>query len=110
MTKHAKPRHETFIGAEGNRLAVDVYGDHGHPIVLLHGGGQTRHAWRNTAYALTFEPAVFVYHKPSFKDVSPPATRRKFVDFLDARGDAAILELLVHQFDGTRGGFMYRDG
>ncbi len=22
--------------------------------------------WRNTAYALTFEPAVFVYHKPSF--------------------------------------------
>ncbi|TFZ33926.1 ABC transporter substrate-binding protein, partial [Pseudomonas syringae] len=29
--------------------------------------------WRNTAYALTFEPAVFVYHKPSFRNERPPA-------------------------------------
>jgi len=52
VTKHIKPRHETFIGAEGNKLAADVYGDHGHPVLLLHGGGQTRHAWRNTADAV----------------------------------------------------------
>jgi hypothetical protein len=31
--------------------------------------------WRNTAYALTYEPAVFVYHKPSFADAPPPGTR-----------------------------------
>src|SRR5262249_17321111 len=31
------------------KLAADVYGDHGDPVALLHGGGQTRHAWRRTA-------------------------------------------------------------
>jgi pimeloyl-ACP methyl ester carboxylesterase len=52
MTKHVMPRSETFIGAEGNKLAADVYGDKGHAVLLLHGGGQTRHAWRNTAAAI----------------------------------------------------------
>jgi len=52
MTKHVKPRQETLIGAEGNKLAADVYGDKGHTVLLLHGGGQTRHAWRATADAI----------------------------------------------------------
>jgi pimeloyl-ACP methyl ester carboxylesterase len=38
-----------FTGASGNRLVADVYGDAGQPVLLLHGGGQTRHAWRHTA-------------------------------------------------------------
>src|SRR5204862_1390686 len=38
-----------FKGAAGNRLVADVYGDGGQPVLLLHGGGQTRHAWRRTA-------------------------------------------------------------
>jgi pimeloyl-ACP methyl ester carboxylesterase len=41
--------HESFRGAAGNRLAADVFGDAGAPVLLLHGGGQTRHAWRRTA-------------------------------------------------------------
>jgi pimeloyl-ACP methyl ester carboxylesterase len=44
--------HESFRGAAGNRLAADVFGDAGRPVLLLHGGGQTRHAWRRTAVAL----------------------------------------------------------
>jgi pimeloyl-ACP methyl ester carboxylesterase len=40
--------HESFRGAAGNRLAADVFGDAGKPVLLLHGGGQTRHAWRRT--------------------------------------------------------------
>ncbi len=36
-------------GAEGNRLVADLWDGHGHPVVLLHGGGQTRHAWNETA-------------------------------------------------------------
>jgi pimeloyl-ACP methyl ester carboxylesterase len=49
VTKHFAPRPLTFVGAAGNRLVVDVFGDHGPPVLLLHGGGQTRHAWRNSA-------------------------------------------------------------
>jgi pimeloyl-ACP methyl ester carboxylesterase len=43
----------TFRGAGGIRLAADVEGDEGAPpAVLLHGGGQTRHAWGTTASVL----------------------------------------------------------
>jgi pimeloyl-ACP methyl ester carboxylesterase len=44
--------HESLLGASGNRLAADVFGDAGRPVLLLHGGGQTRHAWRRTAVEL----------------------------------------------------------
>ena len=46
------PHSETFAGAEGNALVADVFGDRGRPVMLLHGGGQTRHAWRRTAEAI----------------------------------------------------------
>jgi pimeloyl-ACP methyl ester carboxylesterase len=39
----------TFTGASGNKLIGDVTGGDGPPVLLLHGGGQTRHAWRKTA-------------------------------------------------------------
>jgi pimeloyl-ACP methyl ester carboxylesterase len=35
-----------FTGASGNTLVGDVYGEEGPPVLLLHGGGQTRHAWK----------------------------------------------------------------
>lgn len=38
-----------FAGGEGNRLAADLWDGRGHPVVFLHGGGQTRHAWDATA-------------------------------------------------------------
>ena len=38
-------------GAAGNTLVADVFGDTGQPVMLLHGGGQTRHAWGRTARA-----------------------------------------------------------
>jgi len=40
----------SVIGGNGVRLVADAYGDPAAPaVLLLHGGGQTRHSWRNTA-------------------------------------------------------------
>jgi pimeloyl-ACP methyl ester carboxylesterase len=44
----------TMAGADGLRLAVDVFPGHrATGVLLLHGGGQTRHAWRATAARLS---------------------------------------------------------
>jgi pimeloyl-ACP methyl ester carboxylesterase len=43
---------ETFVGASGNRLAADIHGDSGPPVLLLHGGGQTRRSWRGAAITI----------------------------------------------------------
>jgi pimeloyl-ACP methyl ester carboxylesterase len=45
-----EPRRVTFSGFEGVTLVADVRGsDDSWPVLLLHGGGQTRHAWGSTA-------------------------------------------------------------
>ena len=57
MTAHAGSRRIAFTGAGRNRLVGDVFGEERgndaaatrRPVLLLHGGGQTRYAWRNTA-------------------------------------------------------------
>ena len=42
-----------ITAAEDVTLAADAFGDpEDPPVVLLHGGGQTRHAWGNTAHQL----------------------------------------------------------
>jgi pimeloyl-ACP methyl ester carboxylesterase len=46
------PITETFTGASGNKLVADRYGVGERVALLLHGGGQTRHAFAGTAIAL----------------------------------------------------------
>ncbi|MSO77997.1 MAG: alpha/beta hydrolase [Acidimicrobiia bacterium] len=42
-----------FAGFEGLHLVADVWGDDdAWPVLLMHGGGQTRHAWGKTAAVL----------------------------------------------------------
>jgi pimeloyl-ACP methyl ester carboxylesterase len=52
MMRHLQPATAIFTGAVGNRLIADVFGESGPAVLLLHGGGQTRHAWRETAEQL----------------------------------------------------------
>lgn len=59
--------------------------------------------WQDRAYALTFEPAVLVYHRPSFPD-GPPQSRVALMQWLKAqagRGGA------VGTYDVTRSALGY---
>ena len=45
-----KPVEHRFRAPDSVELAGHAWGDAGHPpVILLHGGGQTRHAWKHTA-------------------------------------------------------------
>ena len=48
MSRLVAPAAAMFLGASGNTLVGEVYGEEGPPVLLLHGGGQTRHAWKKT--------------------------------------------------------------
>ncbi|MGW7195669.1 alpha/beta fold hydrolase [Streptomyces chryseus] len=49
MTAGALPQRRGFVGHGGILLAADVWGEASSPpLLLLHGGGQTRHAWDRT--------------------------------------------------------------
>jgi len=39
------PKRVEFQGAEKNSLIADRYGEGDQPVIMLHGGGQTRHSW-----------------------------------------------------------------
>jgi pimeloyl-ACP methyl ester carboxylesterase len=51
VTGPTQARQRAFTGADGNRLAAEVWGD-GPAVLLLHGGGQTRHSWERTCRRL----------------------------------------------------------
>lgn len=63
--------------------------------------------WRNTAYALTFEPAVFVYHKPSFTKEAPPSTRAEFVAYLKRQGADVFGRIGTYDIERSGVGFLF---
>lgn len=63
--------------------------------------------WRNTAYALTYEPAVFIYHKPSFAGTAPPATRGELVEYLEAEGNSIFGRVGTYDIERSGVGFMF---
>lgn len=94
MTKHITPAAAAFIGASGNKLAADVYGEEGTPVLLLHGGGQTRHAWRKTAEAIarTGRTAYGLDQRGHGDSEWVESGAYRFADFAaDARGVADML-------------------
>lgn len=63
--------------------------------------------WRDTAYALTYEPAVFIYHKPSFSGREPPSTRAELIAYLQANADAIHGRVGTYDIDRSGVGFMF---
>ncbi|MGV3490246.1 MAG: ABC transporter substrate-binding protein [Devosia sp.] len=63
--------------------------------------------WRNTAYALTYEPAVFIYHKPSFAGATPPTTRAELIDYLQANADSIYGRIGTYDIERSGVGFMF---
>jgi pimeloyl-ACP methyl ester carboxylesterase len=70
-----EPRAITFEGHGGVALRGDAWGDPaGPPVVFLHGGGQTRHAWGRTAarVARTGSYVVTLDHRGHGDSAWPP--------------------------------------
>lgn len=63
--------------------------------------------WRNTAYALTYEPAVFIYHKPSFAGAVPPATRAELIAYLQSNADGIYGRVGTYDIERSGVGFMF---
>src|SRR3954462_8899859 len=90
-----------FKGAAGNRLVADVYGDAGQPVLLLHGGGQTRHAWRRTAEHLGRSgAAAYALDQRGHGDSEWVADGH--YAFTDFAADAAAIATALRQRTGKR--------
>ncbi len=63
--------------------------------------------WRDTAYALTYEPAVFIYNKPAFADRAVPATRGELLDYLEANADSIFGRIGTYDIERSGVGFMF---
>ncbi|WP_425089071.1 ABC transporter substrate-binding protein [Stappia sp.] len=68
--------------------------------------------WRHSVYGVTFEPAVILYHKPSFTTQAPPRTRADLTRYL-MENEAQVYGR-VGTYDVERAGlglfFLARDG
>jgi len=80
-----------FTGAHGNRLAGEETGpSDGHPVILLHGGGQTRHAWQETGARLGRDGfrAIWIDQRGHGDSAWDPQGRYRFAEFA---GDLACV-------------------
>jgi pimeloyl-ACP methyl ester carboxylesterase len=80
----------------GLLLVGDIYGETGPPILLLHGGGQTRHSWKKTAEALAKSGfRALPFDQRGHGDSGRSAEQR--YTFFDFAGDAHTLAQAVGQ-------------
>jgi pimeloyl-ACP methyl ester carboxylesterase len=96
--RECRPRQ--FTGAHGNRLEGEETGPAGgYPVVLLHGGGQTRHAWQETAGKLGGNGfrAIWVDQRGHGGSGWDPLGRYQCADFA---ADLACIARAVHTDTG----------
>ena len=63
--------------------------------------------WRDTAYALTFEPAVLVYNRAAFAGRTPPSTRFELVDWLRQGGAAVHGRIGTYDIEKSAVGYLF---
>jgi iron(III) transport system substrate-binding protein len=63
-------------------------------------------SWQDTAYALTFEPAVLVYHKPSFPD-GPPQSRLELLEWLARAPDSMTGRIGTYDIERSAVGYLF---
>ena len=74
----ADKNQKTFAGFNDVSIRADVYGDnHERPVLFAHGGGQTRHAWRQTG-RLHFRRKVVAHSEASEGKVAKDASNHVF--------------------------------
>lgn len=96
-----KPKGATYSGAEANRLAADLWDGGGHPVIFLHGAGQTRRAWDLSASRVADAGmrAVTVDLRGHGDSAWVPSGHYSFADFVD---DAAeIIRQVADRFHTT---------
>lgn len=83
-----------FAGSEGQSLVADAFGDpRAQPILFLHGGGQTRHAWGGAAKAIAdcgFR-TITIDQRGHGESAHPPSGDYRFPQF------AADLDIVARQ-------------
>ena len=63
--------------------------------------------WRSTAFGLTFEPSVIVYHKPSFQGAGPPRNRAELERLLASSGDTIFGRTATYDVERSGLGFLF---
>jgi iron(III) transport system substrate-binding protein len=63
--------------------------------------------WRNTAFALTYEPAVMIYHKPSFDGIEIPKTRAALSQFLSNNNNSFYGRIATYDIERAGLGFLF---
>jgi pimeloyl-ACP methyl ester carboxylesterase len=85
----------------GVRLEGDIYGKSGRPVILLHGGGQTRHSWRKSAERLAEAGFVALPFDQRGHGGSGRAADQRYT-FFDFAADAHALGLEIERRYGAR--------
>ena len=99
-----RPTEITFTGAGGDRLVASRYAAHGQAgrtVLLLHGGGQTRHAWHGAARALAAAglTALALDQRGHGDSAWPAGGDYAFADFA---ADAALVADAIAASEGAR--------
>lgn len=63
--------------------------------------------WRNEVFGITFEPAVMVYHKPSFTERTPPSSRAELITLLEKKDPDVFGRIATYDVERSGLGLLF---